>query len=215
MTKRSQLELVHGYLTHIKVPLELKLQIESFFHTRLKDASLSSVRDEDISGAMPIALQIEVSKHTNRGLVGEAKLLSGCSDSFLDRLSSLLRERAIEPETQLFRVGDVCKELIFVESGAIELLDSDTTEDGLVEEVIVAIAGDTVGQLSFVFGIRHFKHARTATEVETRVFTLSYDNYRMLLKTFPEQEDRIMDNAMLQYDGTSSTAWTVQCQLLI
>ena len=121
VSKRGQLELVHAYLTHIDVPAELKAHVEGFFHARLRDASFSSVRDEDIANAMPIALQIEVSRHTNRQLVGEAKLLRGCSDAFMDRLSSLLRERALEPETQLFREGEVCKELFFVESGSVEL----------------------------------------------------------------------------------------------
>lgn len=207
VTKRSQLELVHAYLTHIDVPAELKAQVESFFHLRLRDASFSSVRDEDIAAAMPIALQIEVSKHTNRGLVSEAALLHGCSDAFMDRLSSLLRERAIEPETLLFREGDVCKELFFVESGTIELssgaIGRGDDEDA---DFTLAIAGDTVGELAFVFGIRHFRNGRSASDVETHVFVLNTDSYRVLLKSFPQQEDKVMDNAMQQYDGTVSAA---------
>lgn len=83
---------------------------------RLKDASISSVTDEQIYDMMPVSLQIEVSMHTNRALVGELSLLRGCSETFVDRLSSLLRERTVEPETFLFRTGDVCKELFIIES---------------------------------------------------------------------------------------------------
>ena len=209
VSKRSQLELVHAYLTHIDVPAELKAHVEGFFHARLRDASFSSVRDEDIAGMMPIALQIEVSRHTNRHLVGEAKLLRGCSDAFADRLSSLLRERTLEPETMLFREGEACKELLLVESGSVELWHGSDTpggsggadDDDDDDDLQLAVAGDTVGDLAFVFGIRHFNSGRTASDVETRVFVLSNESYRILLKTFPMQEDKVMDNAMLQYDG--------------
>jgi CRP-like cAMP-binding protein len=219
--KRSQLELVHSYLAHIDVSLELKASVEAYFHSRLKHASFSSVRDEDIAASMPIALQIEVSKHTNRTLVGEAALLRGCSDAFLDRLSSLLRERALEPETQLFREGDACKELYLIESGFIELTSSvgglaagpgsdggggsggggDPRAEQQDEQLVVAVSGETVGEISFIFGIRHFRNGRTASGCETNVFVLTADNYRVLLKSFPQQEDRVMDNAMFQFDG--------------
>jgi hypothetical protein len=223
VTKRSQLQLVHSYLAHIDVSTELKANVKACFHARLKDASFSSVRDEDIAASMPIALQIEVSKHTNRTLVGEAPLLRGCSDAFMDRLSSLLRERTLEPETQLFREGDVCKELFLVESGFIELTSSagglsvgssgsgsgggGGGDQGHLggeqqdEQLVVSVTGETVGELSFIFGIRHFRNGRTASGVETRVFVLTTDNYRVLLKTLPQQEDRVMDNAMFQFDG--------------
>ncbi|KAJ1634160.1 hypothetical protein T492DRAFT_837040 [Pavlovales sp. CCMP2436] len=204
VTKRSQLELVHGYLTHIDVPAELKTHVESFFQARLRDASFSSIRDEDIANAMPIALQIEVSKHTNRQLVGEAKLLRGCSEAFVDRLSSLLRERSIEAETTLFREGEVCKELYFLESGSIEQYNAAVDgKDNMAEDDdnMLATAGDTVGELAFVFGVRHFASGRTVPELEAHVFVLSLESYKVLLKTFPQQEDKVMDNAMLQYDG--------------
>jgi CRP-like cAMP-binding protein len=204
VTKRSQLELVHSYLAHIDVSADLKANVEQYFQARLKDASFSSVRDDDIAASMPIALQIEVSKHTNRSLVGQAALLRGCSDAFVDRLSSLLRERALEPETQLFREGEACRELFFIGSGSVELTASaggaqlDQDQD---EQLTIAVSGETVGELSFIFGIRHFKNGRTASGIETHVFVLTTDSYRLLLKTFPQQEDRVMDNAMFQFDG--------------
>lgn len=206
--KRGQLELVDAYLMHIRVPDGLKAQVESFFRAQLRDASLSSVRDEDITAAMPIALQVEVSRHTNRTLVGEAKLLRGCSDAFMDRLSSLLRERTLEPETLVFNAGDVCRELLLVESGGIELTTADNGAEGGGEEELVG-PGNTLAELSFVFGLRHFARGVSVSEVETRVFSLSHSQFRDLIKTFPQQEDLVMDNAMMQHDGELRTASTL------
>jgi hypothetical protein len=106
--KRAQLELVQVYLSHMQLPVQLRRQIESFFHARLRDSSSTQI---DIYDLLPAALQIEVSTVTNRAMVGELALLRGCSETFVDRLSSLLRERTVEPETSLFNAGDVCKEV--------------------------------------------------------------------------------------------------------
>jgi len=143
----------------------LREQIEAFFHTRLRDTSLSAVPDEQIYAQMPIALQIEVSQYTNRSLVGEAPLFKGCSDGFVDRLSSLLRERTVEPETVLFRTSDVCRELFVIESGAVEVFDEGGEDDALGGGGIELVsAGETLGDLPFVFGMRHVNNARSTHE---------------------------------------------------
>ncbi|KAG8469193.1 hypothetical protein KFE25_007711 [Diacronema lutheri] len=202
--KRAQLELVHAYVRHIHVPNELKERMTKFFQQRLQHASLSSVDADDIYAGLPIPLQMEVAAHTNRALVGACSLLRGCLSGFLDRLSSALRERELDAETVVFRSGDACKELLLISAGVIETADDD--EDGRAEEggMVALGAGDTLGEVPFVFGIRHFKTARVG-RTKASAFTLTVEAYRELLKSFPAQEDVIMDNTMRQYDGMATS----------
>jgi hypothetical protein len=204
VSKRGQLELVHVYISHMRVPVELKLQIESFFHARLKDTSISAVSDEQIYDSLPVSLQIEISTHTNRALVGELSLLRGCSETFVDRLSSLLRERTVEPETFLFRAGDVSKELFVIDAGLVELFYDADAEQNKQQEAggTMLEDGDVVGDLPFVFRMRHFQSARTAGKADTALFTLTIERYNALAKMFPVQADLIMDNSVSDHEGT-------------
>jgi hypothetical protein len=197
--KRAQLELVQAYLSHMRLPMALKTQIELFFQARLKDASISSVTDEQIYDMMSVSLQIAVSTHTNRELVGDLPLLRGCSETFLDRLSSLLRERTVEPETYLFRVGDACRDLFIIDTGMVEVFDEASEADEA--QVSLCEPGDSIGNLSFVFRMRHFNNARSTGKMDTSVFVLTLERYNALVKMFPVQEDIIMDNAMLENAG--------------
>jgi hypothetical protein len=126
--KRAQLEVVHAYISHLKVPTALKDEIEAFFHARLQKASLSSIRDEHVYGGLPIALQIEVSTVINRSLVAGASVLRGCSDGFLDRLSAMLVEVRIEPETIVFRTNEACRELFIIQTGAVDVYEEPEQE---------------------------------------------------------------------------------------
>mmetsp|Transcript_2910 Transcript_2910/g.7351 ORF Transcript_2910/g.7351 Transcript_2910/m.7351 type:complete len:1774 (+) Transcript_2910:107-5428(+) len=202
--KRAQLELVHAYVRHIHVPVELKQRMTKYFQERLQHTSLSSISSEQIYLSLPIPMQMEVSAHTNRNLVGGCDLLRGCSNGFLDRVSSTLRERELDADTVIFRVGEACKELIIIATGEVETVD-DGAESG-ESGIEILGQGDALGGVAFVFGLRYFKTARVTSTKKANVYTLSSDSYRELLKTFPSQEDIMMDNAFHQYEGQMTTS---------
>jgi len=199
VSKRGQLELVQWYLTHLQVPLDLKHDIELFFQQSLEDASLSNVQDDDIHAEMPLQLQIDVSRYTNRQLVAEAKIFDSCGEAFVNRLASTLHERTLEPEMVLFRATDVCKELFIIDSGCVDVYDD---EEALASgEYQTLTAGDTAGGVSFFFGLRHWTYARSFSDGETHCYILTADSYRMLSKMFPDEEDIIINNIMHSFDG--------------
>ena len=206
VAKRGQLQLVRAYLEHIRVPKELDAEIWRLFHARLKGADGAAARADGIIETVPVSLQVEVSRHTHRGIVSACALFRGCSDSFVDRLASLLRERVCEPDRSLYRRADVCNELFVVEAGAVRTYDEPREEGGEPENVATVIAGETLGEVALVFGMKHFNSARTEPDAETRLATLSAEHYRLLIRMFPEQVDVLMDNAMRQYEGAPRCA---------
>jgi len=202
--KRAQLTRVQVYLSHLRLPAQLRRQIELFFLARLKDASISSFSDEVIYDLLPVALQRMVSQVTNRLMVGELSLLRGCDEAFIDRLSSLLRERAVESEVYLFRAGDVCKELFIVNTGLIEVINGDSeARDDAQAGASTCEHGDTIGDIAFVFKIRHFNSARSVGKGDSGLFVLTLDRYSALVKMFPLQEDHIADNVMADQSGAA------------
>jgi hypothetical protein len=200
VSKRAQLELVNAYIASIRVPRDLKQRLTTFFRARLKNKSLSTVHGDTIYFGLPSELQIEVSRFTNRSVVEAARLLRGCSAGFVDRMSSLLSERAPESETVIYRTEEACKELIFVAQGAIETFTEPDDSD-VVDVVSTHCVGDTLGDVAFIFNIRHVTNARAAPNCQTKIFVLAMRSWRELIKTFPGQEEIIMDNAISVHEG--------------
>lgn len=205
VTKRTALQQVQGYIAHTRVPADLAAEIAGFFHTRLKDASSSSVRGDSIIAALPVSLQIEIGRITHRHFVVGAALFHGCSDGFVDRLASLLRERRLEPDQVLFRTTELCKELAIITLGAVRVFDDPLQEGGEQGAVATLVVGETIGDVAFIFGLRHFNNASCESDGPATLATLSLDDFKLLLKVFPAQEDVLMDNAMMQFDGVSTS----------
>ena len=192
------------------MPPELKVRLRKHFTRRLQHASISAVQSEDIYAGLPMSLQVEVSAHTNRHLVGAASVLRGCSTAFLDRLSSVLREREVEAEAVLYRAGEACLELLFIASGTIELhsselggarADADDGAAGALRAPELAATPDTLGEVPFVYRVRYLQTARVSRGSGALLFALSAHSYAELLKTFPGEEDTLMDNAMRHFHG--------------
>mmetsp|Transcript_41116 Transcript_41116/g.101450 ORF Transcript_41116/g.101450 Transcript_41116/m.101450 type:complete len:326 (+) Transcript_41116:665-1642(+) len=199
--KRVQIALVQVYLSHMQLPTQLRRQIESFFLACTNDASISSITDEFIYDHLPVALQIEISLVTNRAMVGELALLRGCSDTFVDCLSSLLRERTVESESFLFNAGDPCRELFILDSGAVEAFDNDDAADKSAAQLYEP--GDSIGDIPFVFKMRHFNNARCVGKGDSALYVLTRERWLTLVKTLPLQEDVVMENVISQHLGAS------------
>jgi len=223
VAKRAQLETVQAYIGHIRVPVDMKQQIEKFFHARLKDASLSSIQADQVYEMLPMSLQLEVSTHTVRPLVEGCSLLSECSSGFKDRFASLLKERRIEPETIVFRIGEVCSELLVVKAGSIDMSGNkigaaDDDDEEAEQEVDSRGPGTIVGGMAFTFGLRHFRNGVSGDGSETVVYALSREAYKTLIKTYPKEEGVIMDKAMNSYmhvydDGGASSKYSTASAL--
>jgi len=200
VAKRAQMEIVEAYLGTIRVSRALKEQISLFFHSQLQDASFTSVPPDQIYDMLPVTLQLEVSRHTNRDLVGQCKLLVQCSELFRDKLSAMLREKCLQAETSVFRISEASTELLFIKTGGIELYNTSDIHSADADEVDARGVGSTVGAMAFMFGLRHFKNASTIAGTETIVFSLHLDAYRELMKAFPNEETLLMDAAMDKYE---------------
>ena len=70
----------------------------------------------------PPPRQVEVAKHMSRSLISLVQIFDGCDDNFLDSLSVLLHEINMPPDSYLFRMNDVSRELYIVAAGMVELL---------------------------------------------------------------------------------------------
>ncbi|KAG8464916.1 hypothetical protein KFE25_012279 [Diacronema lutheri] len=102
IAKRAQLELVQGYVRHIRVPKELKQRLTRFFQQRFKSTSLSAVPADVIYRGLPMELQIELFRNAGQ----EEKRLAEVAAQMADT-EQLLRETRVLREWLHEQIADV------------------------------------------------------------------------------------------------------------
>ncbi|KAG8466118.1 hypothetical protein KFE25_001874 [Diacronema lutheri] len=130
----------------------------------------------------------------------------------IGRISTLVMKQDNEIVTKrtalqqvLFRTTELCKELAIITLGAVRVFDDPLQEGGEQGAVATLVVGETIGDVAFIFGLRHFNNASCESDGPATLATLSLDDFKLLLKVFPAQEDVLMDNAMMQFDGVSTS----------
>eukprot|EP00854_Cymbomonas_tetramitiformis_P001692 gene1692-2347_t len=75
------------------------------------------------------ASSVEVAHHISRKLLDTIQIFQSCSSHFLDSLSVSLREVTWLPETYIYRVNDVSREMYIINKGNVELTSTHGEEE--------------------------------------------------------------------------------------
>ena len=91
----------------------------------------------------------------------------------------------LSPDSYLYRMNDVSRELYIVAGGMVDLLIEQDDQPNLTEST--RSAGQVVGEMGFFFGMRHITHARAHSSMPTTLFALPKADYNQLVKLYPDQ----------------------------
>eukprot|EP00854_Cymbomonas_tetramitiformis_P002266 gene2266-2985_t len=192
MKDQEQMIKVQTFLTSRQLPNELQEEVKKHFHVSRNGEKHQDMAE--ITSLMSHTLQVEVAKCLSRNFISDVRLLKGCGDNFMDSLSVLLRENQFPPTTVVFREAEVCRELVFVVSGSVQIVVNTDEEGDLVVETVNS--GESAGDLAFFFGMRHFTSARVSPGMNCVCFVLQRFDFVQLLKLYPSEEELIAHNAL-------------------
>lgn len=91
----------------------------------------------------------------------------------------------LSPDSYLYRMNDVSRELYIVAGGMVDLLIEQDDQPNFTEST--RSAGQVVGEMGFFFGMRHITHARAHSSLPTTLFALPKADYNQLVKLYPDQ----------------------------
>ena len=145
------------------------------------------------------SLQVQVARHVSRPLLRNVVLFEGCADVFLDALSVVMKETRFPPDTILFHLNEVPRELHIVSSGSIELFAEVENAQGDSSEIVTDIKGksEVVGEFAFLFAMRHQTSARSARSMNTITYAINRSDSSALFKLYQDQEDQLTKNVLL------------------
>ena len=196
---RREITSVEQYIASKHLPIALQDEVRDIFEfkSRQVENGVSEAEETAIFRGLSQSLQVEVAQYIGRKPIARTQTFKGCDDNFLDILSTHLREVTVPPGAVLYNTNDISKQLHIIFSGVVELVvrDSDTGEevvDGRHTD------GDVLAPLPFFFNVRHTHSARTALNNSVRLFVLERDNYRRLIKLYPDEEEVVSHNVLLE-----------------
>jgi len=195
---RTDLETVTNFVSGQRFSHELREEIKSHFATINAGSSV----DQDLLFAgLSHGLRVELASFISRKLLSGIRLFIDCSEHYLEGLCVLLREVRFVPEEILFSAGEVCKEIWFVVSGAVQIVDG--------EQIIsVNRRNDAVGIFAILFELRHFLYTAFATQQGAVCMRLSREGLNEMLQKYPQDKEILMRNAFKQI--ASKTASTIR-----
>ncbi|KAL3159544.1 hypothetical protein ABBQ38_009960 [Trebouxia sp. C0009 RCD-2024] len=192
---RTQVQGVTKFVANRNLPMALKEDISR--HLENSHVIRNEQGEGDVFSRLSHTLQVEVGRYMSRSLISVVHIFEGCNDNFLDSLSILLHEVNLSPDSYLYRMNDVSRELYIVAGGAVELLIEQDDQLDFVESS--RSAGQVVGEMGFFFGMRHITHARAHSRRPTTLFALQKADYSQLVKLYPDQEEQITRNILASW----------------
>ncbi|KAK3285457.1 hypothetical protein CYMTET_6939 [Cymbomonas tetramitiformis] len=196
-TRRAVHQMQH-FIDQRELPEELTREITNFFEfmsSTVGSKVATDEKEEDIFELLSHSLQVEVAHHISRKLLDTIQIFQSCSSHFLDSLSVSLREVTWLPETYIYRVNDVSREMYIINKGNVELTSTHGEEEPETVDAVVS-AGQVFGEVSFLFGLRQTMNARTGVGSTATVFALHKSDFSQMIKLFPD-EGELINKAVL------------------
>jgi ankyrin repeat protein len=147
---------------------------------------------------LPKSLEIKVANSKFRSVMdrctARGQVFSTCNPQFLNALLTRLRLVFLMPNEQIFKKGDLPRELCFVFRGACAILN-----DEKVKRVLHHDAPDSstiLGEVPFFFGVLHGYHCRSHADGDVQLLVLSKADGDDLFNNYPEQLEIIRSNIL-------------------
>merc|ERR1719502_133576 len=195
---RNEISAVEKYIKDKNLPADIAKEIRQIFEYKTSNTANVSNEDEgEIYRSLSHTLQVEVAHNICRALVGELQVFKNCNEYFLDTLSTMLQEQNLSPGFFCFRKGEISRNLYIIAGGSVELI-MQSGEDEFIEKILGD--GEVAGEIPFFFNIRQMYSGRVMQGQFVRAFILSKEDYRTLIKLYPQEEEVISHNALAEVD---------------
>lgn len=221
MAFRRSNQQAEQFIQNANLPNSLAKEVRQAMkhHGQLEDRAQSDANASsgtEIVQKLSHSVQVQVAKALNRGVLDSAPLLQGTSSAFRAQLSIELEERWLESGTVLFNFNSFVGELYFVKSGYVEVclqaaarssdrIDTHEEDGYAVNEQIGP--GETVGELSFLFEMRHDQCARIPGGSGGSVlFALKRNQLKLLQRFYEDDVELVEKNAIRRFEQAAGQA---------
>lgn len=191
---KKTMEDVQLFVSRKQLPTELTERIYRHFEFQHRKA----IENQSSDIKLPKSLQIKVANSKFRSVMerctARGQVFSGCNQQFLNALLTRLSIVFLMPSEEIFKKGDMARELCFVYRGACSILSEDK-----VKRVVHHDAPDSstiIGEIPFFFGVLHGLNCRANADGDVQLLILSKGDGDDLFANYPDQLEIIRGNIL-------------------
>ena len=192
---RKRLLMLEEYGETRQLPNELRGRLRKHFEFQYEKTQKG---DTGVLSLMPSSLKMKVAFFQYEDVMERNMFLfKGCNAQFLNMLVVTLREMYLMPGETVIQQRDMSRELIFVRSGALELLKN--------SQLIGTVRSDSdlpsvVGEVPFFMSIAQPYTVKARSTSDATCLMMSKLDFEELKLHYPEQQDIINTNILARFD---------------
>ena len=191
---KKTMEDAQLFVARKQLPPELTERIYRHFEFQHRKA----VENQSSDIQLPKSLQIKVANSKYRSAMerctARGQVFSSCNTQFLNALLTKLNIVFLMPSEEVFKKGDMARELCFVYRGACSIVSDDK-----VKRVIHHDAPDSstiIGEIPYFFGVLHGLNCRANADGDVQLLVLSKVDGDDLFANYPDQLEIIRGNIL-------------------
>lgn len=188
---RKRMKGVETYAESRKLPAELVGRIRRYF--AFANNKMDSRQQNAVISQMPASLVAKIARWEHLDLVAGAETFKGVPEQYMTMLLVKLRSRFLEPGEVLFKLGDMSKELCFIQSGTV-----DEFEDAGFRRRIRSISHGVVGEVSFFLGIIQPCVVAACAGSDVVLQSISKEDYEEISNAYSEGHSITINNILRQ-----------------
>ncbi|XP_014676533.1 PREDICTED: cyclic nucleotide-gated cation channel alpha-3-like [Priapulus caudatus] len=173
-----RLQSVMDQMKELRIAKDLQNLVSGYYNYMW--ISKMGVQQDDIFAQLPLCLQAEVSRTTNRSVLEKASIFKDIDEGFLRMLSLNIHQQLYLPGQVIISRGDTAHSLFFVHRGTLEVLSDKDDET----PVATLREGKVFGEVSLIFSLPRSATVRAITHCE--LMTLEKVNVQKVLEYYPE-----------------------------
>lgn len=184
---RVRMDGIDDYMQYKKLPQDLQADVRAYYNYLWKSGK--ALEKNDLLRDLPQYLKNKMSLYLNREIVSKVPLFQKFADDerFITAVVMSLKSIVCLPNFFVVRKGEIGNDMYFVSRGELNVV----TDDGNV--VFTFRDGGFFGEIALLFDTK-----RTATIVSRTycdMFILTKDDFKKVLRQFPEQSKGIKEIA--------------------
>ncbi len=178
---REKIQDLSLLMKHYEVPRKVQSEVFMYFHNLSKQRLTDN--DQKIINELPHNLKNELSIYMILRLVSDIPLFEGLKQHELKSVARVLKQEFYSPGDNIINRGDKGESMFIIANGAVNIHNKN-------DEVINTLqSGQFFGEIALMMDIE--RGADVVAKSYCDVYTLSKDNFNILLERYPALADNI------------------------
>eukprot|EP01006_Ploeotia_vitrea_P017570 TRINITY_DN48773_c0_g1_i1.p1 TRINITY_DN48773_c0_g1~~TRINITY_DN48773_c0_g1_i1.p1 ORF type:complete len:542 (+),score=56.35 TRINITY_DN48773_c0_g1_i1:27-1652(+) len=180
---RQKMDGINDYMKYKRIPQDLQNEVRNYYTYLWKSGK--GLDKNKVLDDLPPYLKNKMSVILNSEIIKKVPLFRQCKDDteFINEIVKCLKPRVCLPNSFVVRKGEVGNEMFFISRGELNVVSDD-------DKVVFTLKdGGFFGEIALLYDTK--RTASIVARTYCDMFVLTKDDFKKVMKKFPQQSDGI------------------------